>query len=162
MALFRAFATVGGYTALSRVLGLVREILIANFVGAGFVADAFFVAFRLPNLFRRVFAEGAFNAAFVPLFARRLEEEGEAAARRFAEETLAVFLFVLLGLTVLAMAAMPWLMRIIAPGFFDDSRARSTASASPSNSASTRPSRRLRTQPVSSVTRTTSWVAPRK
>ncbi len=72
MALIRSFATVGGYTALSRILGFVREILIAYFVGTGMVADAFFVAFRLPNMFRRIFAEGAFNAAFVPLFAGRL------------------------------------------------------------------------------------------
>ena len=85
MALFRSFATVGGYTALSRVLGFVREILIANYVGAGLVSDAFFVAFRLPNMFRRIFAEGAFNAAFVPLFAGRLEEGGETAAKAFGQ-----------------------------------------------------------------------------
>ena len=72
MALVRRIATVGGYTGISRILGFVRDILIADLVGAGSVADAFFVAFRLPNMFRRIFAEGAFNAAFVPLFARRL------------------------------------------------------------------------------------------
>ena len=120
MGLLRHVATVSGWTAGSRVLGFVRDVLIAPVLGTGVAADAFFVAFRFPNMFRRIFAEGAFNAAFVPLFSRRLEEEGPEAARRFAEETLAVFLFVLLGLTVVAMAAMPWLMRIIAPGFFDD------------------------------------------
>ncbi len=120
MGLLRHVATVSGWTAGSRVLGFIRDVLIAPVLGTGPVADAFFVAFRFPNMFRRIFAEGAFNAAFVPLFARRLEEEGEAAARRFAEETLAVFLFVLLALTVAAMAAMPWLMHVIAPGFRDD------------------------------------------
>ena len=120
MALLRSFATVSGWTAASRVLGFVRDILIAQVVGAAPVADAFFVAFRIPNMFRRIFGEGAFNAAFVPLFSRRLEEEGQAAARGFAEETLAVFVAVLFALTVVAMIAMPWLMLVMAPGFLDD------------------------------------------
>ncbi len=117
MALVRSLATVGGYTGISRVLGFVRDILIAAAVGTGPVADAFFVAFRLPNLFRRLFAEGAFNAAFVPLFARRLEEGGQAAARAFAEHSLAVLLTIVLAITALAMAFMPWLMVVLAPGF---------------------------------------------
>ncbi len=120
MALIRAFATVGGYTAASRVLGFLRDVLIAGTLGAGPLADAFFVAFKFPNLFRRLFAEGAFNAAFVPLFAGRLEVEGPARARAFAEEALAFLLFWLLLLTAAAMAAMPWLMPLIAPGFLDD------------------------------------------
>ncbi len=120
MTLFRAFATVGGYTGLSRVLGFVREILIAYFVGAGMVADAFFVAFRLPNLFRRVFAEGAFNAAFVPLFAGRLEADGEAAAKAFAEQSLAVLATGLLALSAICMAGMPWVIHVLAPGFASD------------------------------------------
>ena len=120
MVLIRSFATVGGYTALSRILGFVREILIAYFVGTGMVADAFFVAFRLPNLFRRVFAEGAFNAAFVPLFAGHLETGGETAAKAFAEQALAVLLTSLLALTAAAMAAMPWIIHVLAPGFADD------------------------------------------
>jgi len=120
MALIRSFATVGGYTALSRVLGFVREILIAYFVGTGMVADAFFVAFRLPNMFRRIFAEGAFNAAFVPLFAGHLEDGGETAAKAFAEQALAVLLTSLLALTAAAMAAMPWVVHVLAPGFADD------------------------------------------
>ena len=117
MALVRSLATVGGYTGISRVLGFIRDILIAAAIGTGPVADAFFVAFRLPNLFRRLFAEGAFNAAFVPLFARRLEEGGEAAARAFAEHSLAVLLTVVFALTALAMAFMPLLMYVLAPGF---------------------------------------------
>ena len=76
MVLFRAFATVGGITLLSRGLGFLRDVLISNLLGAGGAADAFFVAFRLPNLFRRLFAEGAFTAAFVPLLARRRSEGG--------------------------------------------------------------------------------------
>ncbi len=117
MALVRSLATVGGYTGISRILGFLRDILIAAAVGTGPVADAFFVAFRLPNLFRRLFAEGAFNAAFVPLFARRLEEGGQAAARAFAEHSLAVLLTIVLAITALAMAFMPWLMVVLAPGF---------------------------------------------
>lgn len=115
--LYRAFATVGGLTMISRILGFVRDILIAAALGSGIVADAFFVAFRFPNLFRRLFGEGAFNAAFVPLFAKRLEGEGEGAARHFAEEALSVLLFTLLGFSAVVMLAMPWLMVILAPGF---------------------------------------------
>ncbi len=117
MMLYRAFATVGGLTLISRVLGFIRDILIAAALGTGSVADAFFVAFRFPNLFRRLFGEGAFNAAFVPLFARRLEGEGEEAAERFAEDAMAGLGFVLLLFSAAAMLAMPWLMMVLAPGF---------------------------------------------
>jgi putative peptidoglycan lipid II flippase len=120
MNLIRSVATVGGYTGISRILGFVRDIMIANAVGASPVADAFFAAFRLPNLFRRLFAEGAFNAAFVPLFARRLEQEGEASARRFAEETLSVLVTTLLVVSALAMAGMPWFIYLIGSGFSQD------------------------------------------
>ena len=120
MAILRHIATVGGYTGVSRVLGFVRDILIASVVGAGPVADAFFVAFKLPNLFRRLFAEGAFNAAFVPLFARRLEQDGEAAAKVFAEQALALLLTTLLALSAAAMAGMPWVIHALAPGFAAD------------------------------------------
>lgn len=119
MNLLKAFATVGGMTMLSRVLGFVRDILIAAVLGTGPVADAFFVAFKFPNLFRRLFAEGAFNSAFVPLFAKRLEGEGEAAARGFAEEALSVLLTTLVLFTAAAQLAMPLLMYVIAPGFSD-------------------------------------------
>ncbi len=112
--------TVGAATMLSRVLGFVRDIMMAAIVGAGPVADAFFVAFKLPNLFRRLFAEGAFNAAFIPLFSGRLETEGEAQARLFAERVLSVLLLTLVILTVLAQLGMPWLMHALAPGFADD------------------------------------------
>lgn len=119
MKLYKSFATVGGLTLLSRVLGFVRDILIAAVLGSGAVADAFFVAFRLPNLFRRLFGEGAFNSAFVPLFAKRLEGEGKEAARLFARQAMSGLLFVLLIVSGAAMVAMPWLMLIMAPGFAD-------------------------------------------
>jgi putative peptidoglycan lipid II flippase len=117
MKLYRAFATVGGLTMVSRVLGFARDVMVAAVLGTGAVADAFFVAFRFPNLFRRLFGEGAFNAAFVPLFSKRLEGEGPSAAASFAEQALAGLLFVLLLLTALAEIAMPWLMYVLAPGF---------------------------------------------
>ncbi|MGO3517855.1 MAG: lipid II flippase MurJ, partial [Acetobacter cibinongensis] len=74
--MFRSFLTVGGWTMLSRILGLVRDQLLAAFMGAGALQDAYLVAFRLPNMFRRLFGEGAFNAAFVPLFSSILAKEG--------------------------------------------------------------------------------------
>ncbi len=120
MALFRRFATVSGFTGLSRILGFIRDILIADVVGTGPVADAFFVAFRLPNMFRRIFAEGAFNAAFVPLFAQHMERGGAPAAKRFAEETFSLLLFTLLVLTAAALAGMPVLVHLLGGGFADD------------------------------------------
>ncbi len=117
MSLYRSFATVGGLTAISRVLGFVRDQLIAYVLGTGMVADAFIVAFRIPNLFRRLFAEGAFNSAFVPLFAERLEGTNPAEAKRFAEEALAGLFAVLLVFTVLAELAMPYVLPFIAVGF---------------------------------------------
>ncbi len=102
----------------SRILGFARDVMIAGFLGAGPVAEAFFVAFRLPNMFRRFFAEGAFNMAFVPLFAKRLE--GGDDAKGFAEEALSGLFFVLLIFTVGAMALMPVLMLGLAAGFSDD------------------------------------------
>src|SRR5258705_2165995 len=120
MRLYRAFATVGGLTMLSRVFGFIRDILIAATLGTSAVADAFFVAFRFPNLFRRLFGEGVFNSAFVPLFAKTLEGEGKEAARRFAEEAMAGLVFILLLLTVLAEILMPFLMSGLAPGFSAD------------------------------------------
>ncbi len=120
MSLLRNFTTVGAATAVSRVLGFVRDVLIAAALGTGPVADAFFVAFRIPNLFRRLFAEGAFNAAFVPLFAKSLEGEGESAARAFGSEALSALLTALLILTAIVEIAMPLLMYVLAPGFIDE------------------------------------------
>ncbi|MSP49845.1 MAG: murein biosynthesis integral membrane protein MurJ [Alphaproteobacteria bacterium] len=119
--LLRSIATVGGFTLLSRILGFLRDLLFAAILGAGPVADAFVVAFRLPNLFRALSAEGAFSAAFVPIYARLLVE-GRVAAQRFAEDTLAVMAAVLTLAVILGEAAMPWIMRGLAPGFADDSQ----------------------------------------
>ncbi len=120
MSILRNAVTVGGWVLVSRVLGFARDIVIADRIGTGWVADAWAVAFRFPNLFRRLFGEGAFNAAFVPQYAKRLEGEGEAAARRLAEEILSVALPVLLGVTAIGMLAMPWIMVVYAAGFADD------------------------------------------
>ena len=112
--------TVGMWTAASRILGFARDMLIAAILGTGPVADAFFVALRLPNLFRRLFGEGAFNAAFVPSVSHILHVEGQEAAREFAEEATAVMVFWLGLLTLLGELAMPWLLWVLAPGFSGD------------------------------------------
>ena len=117
MALLRSVATVGGYTMMSRILGFVRDVLTAALLGAGPVTDAFFVALRLPNLFRSLFAEGAFSVAFVPLFAGMVAKDGRQAAGRFAEASLAVLLSALFVFVLLGEAAMPWLLHVLAPGF---------------------------------------------
>jgi putative peptidoglycan lipid II flippase len=117
MALLRSVATVGGYTMVSRVLGFVREMLVAAFLGASPVSDAFFVALRLPNMFRSLFAEGAFSAAFVPLFAGKVAKEGRAAAHGFAEDALAALLVALLLFFIAGEALTPTILDVIAPGF---------------------------------------------
>ncbi|MEM8541022.1 MAG: murein biosynthesis integral membrane protein MurJ [Pseudomonadota bacterium] len=120
MSLLSKFASVGGATSASRVLGFIREALIASVLGAGPVADAFYAAFRFPNLFRRLFAEGAFNSAFVPLFAKELEGQGKDEAAKFAGEVFSVLTLVLLVITIIAIAFMPYLVAtIIAPAFAD-------------------------------------------
>ncbi len=120
LGLIGKFATVGGATMASRVLGLLREVMIAAALGAGPVADVFYVCFRFPNLFRRLFAEGAFNIAFVPLFAKELEGGGEAAARQFGQSVFNVLASWLILFTGLALIVMPWLVAtVVAPGFVD-------------------------------------------
>ena len=115
--MLRSVLTVGSWTMASRVLGFARDILIASRLGAGPVADAFFVALKLPNLFRRLFGEGAFNAAFVPAFAGALVKEGKAAARDLAER-MGTLLGLWLGLlTGLGLVFMPQVIGAIAPGF---------------------------------------------
>ena len=117
MTLARAMATVGGLTLISRIAGFARDILMAAILGAGPVADAFVVALKLPNLFRRLFAEGAFNVAFVPMVTERLQKQGLRSGVAFASDTLSVMLAVLLPLALLASLAMPVLIFAIAPGF---------------------------------------------
>src|SRR3954447_13652376 len=108
MNLARSLGSVGGLTLVSRILALVRDTLQASYVGASFASDAFFVAFRLPNMFRALFAEGAFSAAFIPMFNRKVGEADDVnAGLRFAEQTLAVLLPVLLLFTI-AMIIAAW------------------------------------------------------
>jgi putative peptidoglycan lipid II flippase len=109
MSLLRNVGTIGGLTLVSRVFGFARDIMLARVLGAGGVADAWQLAFQLPNLFRRLFAEGAFASAFVPLFNRHMAED-EHAARRFAGEVLAVLLPILVLFGALMMLAMPWVL----------------------------------------------------
>ena len=120
MSFGRSLATVSGLTVLSRIGGFVRDSLTAIYLGAGFEADAFFVAQRLPNLFRSLFAEGAFSAAFVPLYTTEQERHGEEAAQHFAGQALMVLLAALIPFSILVMMFMPQVMRILAPGFEQD------------------------------------------
>ncbi len=117
MRLYRSIATVGGFTFLSRITGFIRDALIAGILGVSGLTDAFFVAFKLPNFFRRFFAEGAFNAAFVPLFSGILVSSGPHAARLYGEKIFALLLFSLTGFVLLFENFMPSLVFLFAPGF---------------------------------------------
>ncbi len=120
MKLLKAMATVAGLTFVSRLAGFLRDVLTAAFLGAGPMADAFFVALKLPNLFRRVTAEGAFSVSFVPLYTRTMEEDGEDKAGEFAGRSFSIMLIALSIFTVIFMIAMPWVIDVIAPGFQND------------------------------------------
>jgi putative peptidoglycan lipid II flippase len=120
MSLGRSIATVGSFTLLSRIVGFVRDIVLSAVLGSGPVADAFIVAFKLPNFFRRLFAEGAFSAAFVPLFARALQGEGRDEALLFARQAHAGLLLVLVPFSLLMMLAMPAVIWLLAPGLAAD------------------------------------------
>jgi putative peptidoglycan lipid II flippase len=119
--------TVGGYTLLSRLTGFARDIMLAAILGAGPVADAFFVAFRLPNHFRAIFAEGAFNAAFVPAYAHVHGEKGGASAKLFADRIFTLLFLSQVVLLALAWLFMPQAMSILAPGFSEDAAQRTLA-----------------------------------
>src|SRR3977135_3091245 len=119
--------TVGGYTLLSRLTGFARDIMLAAILGAGPMADAFFVAFRLPNHFRAIFAEGAFNAAFVPAYAHVHGERGETSAKLFADRIFTLLFFSQLVLLIVAWLFMPQAISILAPGFPDDAEQRRLA-----------------------------------
>ncbi|PSC04569.1 murein biosynthesis integral membrane protein MurJ [Alsobacter soli] len=118
--MYRSILSVGGFTLLSRFTGALRDVIIAAVMGAGVFSDAFFVAQRLPNHFRTIFGEGAFNSAFVPSYSGALEERGKQAARRLAGEILTLLTLTLLALTVAAFVFMPEVVRALAPGFSDD------------------------------------------
>ncbi|WP_196260395.1 murein biosynthesis integral membrane protein MurJ [Pelagibacterium limicola] len=120
MSLYRNFLSVSALTLLSRIFGFLRDIMMAGVLGTGPAADAFFAAFRFPNLFRRLFAEGAFNTAFVPLFAKSLEQQGEAAARDLATRIISWLIVFLVIVTILAEIFMEWILVPFVPGFLAD------------------------------------------
>ncbi len=120
MSLLRSAATVGSYTLANRIVGFMREIITAAVLGAGPVADAYFMAVRLPGLFRSLFDEGVFTTAFVPLFAGTVAEHGKEGARLYAEDSFAALLAALLGLVLLGELFMPAIMHVVAPGFAAD------------------------------------------
>lgn len=119
-AMTRAAGVVGLWTVLSRVLGFVRDMVLALFMGAGPGADAFFVAFRIPNLLRRLFAEGALSAAFIPTYVDSLHHDGRAEAVRLARIVFTFAASVLAVVTILGVFLSPWVVRLIAFGFLDD------------------------------------------
>ena len=112
--------TVGGFTLLSRVTGFVRDVVLAAILGAGPVADAFFVALRLPNHFRAIFAEGAFNAAFVPAYARIREQGGANPAGLFADRIFTLLIATQVVLLAAALIFTPEVIALLAPGFSGD------------------------------------------
>ena len=119
MNLVKSTGTFGFYTIISRLLGYLRDVLIAIFLGTSFLADVFFVAFRIPNTFRRLFAEGTFNAAFVPSYTSELVKS-KTKSKTFANE---IFNLLFLGLFFLVLVVeifMPAFVSLIAPGFIDD------------------------------------------
>lgn len=121
MNLWKAGGTIGGLTLVSRILGFAREMVFARILGAGMAAEVFVFAFMIPNLFRRLFGEGAFSAGFVPLFSRYLnDEEGMEDAERFAKEVLAVFMPFLIAITAVFMVAMPLFVLMIAGDWRSD------------------------------------------
>lgn len=128
--MFRSFFTVGSLTLVSRIAGFVRDKLIAVHLGSGAMADVWIAAFQLPNLFRRVFGEGAFNAAFVPMYSRRLEEQGAADADRFARRTLSTMFVILMSCFVLCFVFMEPIVRITNLGFAADERLEAAVKAS--------------------------------
>ena len=121
MNIVKSTGTFGFFTIISRLLGYLRDILIAIFLGTGMLADAFFVAFRIPNTFRRLFAEGTFNAAFVPSYSSELTK-GKSKSDKFANEIFNLLLFGLLFLILIVEIFMPAFVRLIAPGFVEDSK----------------------------------------
>jgi putative peptidoglycan lipid II flippase len=118
--MFGKILSVGGWTLLSRLTGFVRDVVIAAVMGVGPVADAFFVAFRIPNHFRAIFGEGAFNNAFLPTYAQSLEARNARAASSFAARIITLMLIVQVALLVAAFFAMPFVVRLLAPGFSGD------------------------------------------
>ncbi|MDC0046841.1 murein biosynthesis integral membrane protein MurJ, partial [Candidatus Pelagibacter sp.] len=119
MNLLKSTGTFGFYTILSRLFGYLRDILIAIFLGTGLLADAFFVAFRIPNTFRRLFSEGTFNAAFIPSYASEMLK-GKKKSNNFANDVFNLLFLSLLLLIIIIQIFMPLFVSLIAPGFITD------------------------------------------
>ncbi len=120
MSVLKSSVGISGFTLASRLLGFIRDILIAKLLGASAATDAFFVALRLPNMLRQLFAEGAFNVAFVPMLANKLETKGQQRAEKFATATFSTMLWFTVILSVVFMLLMDSIILIMAPGFADD------------------------------------------
>jgi putative peptidoglycan lipid II flippase len=118
--MYRNLFSVAAFTLLSRATGFIRDVMLGAVLGAGQLADAFYVAFRLPNHFRAIFGEGAFNAAYVPCYTQVLTTRGEEEGRRFASQIFTLLLYSQLALLALALAFTPELIDLLAPGFRDD------------------------------------------
>jgi murein biosynthesis integral membrane protein MurJ len=116
MNLLKSLAAVSSITMISRVLGFVRDTLLARIFGASMATDAFFIAFKLPNLLRRIFAEGAFSQAFVPILAEYKTQQGEEATRTFIAYVSGLLTLVLMLVTMVGMLAAPWVIWATAPG----------------------------------------------
>jgi putative peptidoglycan lipid II flippase len=117
MRLIRSIATISFHTMLSRIAGFVRTVLMSTFVGAGAMADALVISIKFPSVMRRVFAEGAFNASFVPIFAGMLAKDGHENARTYAEQVFSLLVLVLAGIVLMGEVFMPWILKVILPGF---------------------------------------------
>src|ERR1700687_4300560 len=117
MNLLRALATVSGMTLISRILGFVRDTVIAGLFGAGMATDAFFVAFKLPNLLRRMFAEGAFSQAFVPIFGEYKNRNSPEETKLLVDHVTTLLAIILFIITLVGIIAAPILVYINAPGF---------------------------------------------
>ena len=118
--LYKSSAVVSAWTLLSRLMGFIRDILFASILGTGPIADAFLVAFRVPNLFRRFFAEGAFSAAFIPILAKEYEKYGIQGGILFTSKIASFLLVFILPLIILSEIFMPNIIYLIAPGFMED------------------------------------------
>ena len=121
MNLIKSTGTFGFYTIISRILGYLRDVLIAIFLGTSYLADVFFVAFRIPNTFRRLFAEGTFNAAFVPSYTSELAKD-KSKSKKFANEVFNLLLISLLFFVFVIEIFMPTFVGMIAPGFIEDEK----------------------------------------
>ena len=119
MNLIKSTGTFSFFTVLSRISGYVRDILIAFFLGTGFIADAFFVAFRIPNTFRRLFSEGTFNAAFIPSYTSE-QRLGKIKSDKFANQVFNILLIVLFILVIIVELFAPFFVSLLAPGFIED------------------------------------------